>query len=535
MLQLLPLVIALTAVHVQAGHDVHNVQLPTGQPYHISNDNYPKLMPMEDHIVEWNLQVASDAKIKFVCIDLRMIQMQPWSEQCKAVYMSVEDGRGETKACASSVPRFVHVSDGPTLKVRMVTSKDGTALFKCVALNMGDPKPAEVVKMDPHGRVRTFKVNYNRETASPYLDRLWVFESTRGSRMSFQCDISISNENPCRLSAVRFNNGETDVETCDPQHVVWFSKENKAKLRVQLGENGWGYMQCLVQAITGPNADEFENIPANDEDSSEYGVTPGTKQTSCKCGWSNKKGGRIIHGHEAGVNEYPWMVHMYVDHEVETKTFNSHCGASIITKRHILTAAHCLVAAKVAKPENIKLVLAEHDNTKPTGNEVTVTGQQVFIKQTFLEKGLDVDDIALIFIKETIEFSDIIGPICIEPKPYSLINRDLTIMGWGITEEQRFSTYLRKGKSRYMDPELCGASPWDVCVTSKPSSLCNGDSGGPLVWLDKETNRYTQISLVSRGHCNSRQLMTTLVAYYYDWIQEIIKATDPSAHTCHKI
>lgn len=51
------------------------------------------------------------------------------------------------------------------------------------------------------------------------------------------------------------------------------------------------------------------------------------------CGAGRKT--RIVGGTVANIAEFPWMVGM-------TKQGQFHCGGSLITRLHVLTAAHCL-------------------------------------------------------------------------------------------------------------------------------------------------------------------------------------------------
>nr|ATU82935.1 secreted S1 protease protein [Pristhesancus plagipennis] len=520
---------------------VEDIIIPRGQYHDFATPEYPQSsFGWKDGTLEWNFEVDEDARIKVECDDIRMMQRDPWTKECPLVYLSAIDGDGERKICGPSSYNFVHKSNGNRLTIKFVATKHGSALFKCTAKNIGDPTSPEVIKLHPKGRARKIVLNGDQDTPYPYLDKLWLFESPEDVRISFQCYVTLSKKEPlCGIISLTFNDGIDDTEVCDHGNYVWFSQINKAKLRLQLDHWGHGGFECLVQAVTGPHPNEYENVVSVEVDSSEQGVTPGQRQTSCKCGWTNKNLGRVLHGKETRVNEFPWMVHLYVVHVVNDVSWGSSCGASIITPRHVLTAAHCVVAQKiVAKPENVEMILAKHDSDKPTGNETTIHAERVFVKELYLQKGLSYDDIALIFTKEMIDFSTpLVGPICIEPTPYEVINRRIQIMGWGLTENYVSSRYLRKSKTRVIDPVICGGSPWDVCTMTSPSGTCNGDSGGPLVWLDAETNRYSQVSLVSRGgdRCKGKWSISTLVAYYYGWIQDIIKETDSSVGTCHKI
>lgn len=53
-----------------------------------------------------------------------------------------------------------------------------------------------------------------------------------------------------------------------------------------------------------------------------------------ECGGSNQEN-RIVGGMPAGTNRYPWMARLVYDGQF-------HCGASLLTKEYVLTAAHCV-------------------------------------------------------------------------------------------------------------------------------------------------------------------------------------------------
>ena len=61
----------------------------------------------------------------------------------------------------------------------------------------------------------------------------------------------------------------------------------------------------------------------------------------CQCGLANGKGddapiNRVINGQQALPNEFPWQVAL-----VRAGGHTPICGGSIISDRHVLTAAHC--------------------------------------------------------------------------------------------------------------------------------------------------------------------------------------------------
>ena len=55
----------------------------------------------------------------------------------------------------------------------------------------------------------------------------------------------------------------------------------------------------------------------------------------CNCGKLPKSRNRIWGGSKAKISEFPWVVTIIIDDKEEL------CGGSLITKKHVLTAAHC--------------------------------------------------------------------------------------------------------------------------------------------------------------------------------------------------
>ncbi|MCH1927678.1 trypsin-like serine protease, partial [Shewanella sp. C31] len=68
------------------------------------------------------------------------------------------------------------------------------------------------------------------------------------------------------------------------------------------------------------------------------GKTTPKPQLNCECGKRNT--GRIYGGTPTKKNEYPWMA------AIEDEDKDHYCGGSVITERHILTAAHCVWGVK---------------------------------------------------------------------------------------------------------------------------------------------------------------------------------------------
>merc|ERR1712168_104508 len=95
--------------------------------------------------------------------------------------------------------------------------------------------------------------------------------------------------------------------------------------------------------------------------------TGGTSSSDCKCGLAKRKS-RIVGGVVTEVNEYPWQVGI-----VDKGYTQVWCGASLISDRWILTAAHCTRGESAG---NIQALLGEHDYSS---NKETIIIKQLIL------------------------------------------------------------------------------------------------------------------------------------------------------------
>ena len=84
--------------------------------------------------------------------------------------------------------------------------------------------------------------------------------------------------------------------------------------------------------------------------------------TQCQCGRPNiikKWDYRIVNGQDVPKNEFPWQVRLSIPGR------KAHCGGSLLTRDHILTAAHCITTLA----QSITVWTRDHDFTKEDGEE----------------------------------------------------------------------------------------------------------------------------------------------------------------------
>lgn len=371
--------------------------------------------------------------------------------------------------------------------------------------------------------------------APAYSNVMWEVSAPTNSKVVLSCShISLLKRIGCSEGSLTIWDGISQFNLCSV--LSSFEKEsigNKLFVQFRTGMFGVGRFRCRASVKQRDFMDET-GIP----DSSEHGQGVGTRSTSCPCGWTNKK--RIVGGRETLINEYVFPVS--IKYVTDKQGF---CGGSIITRRHILTAAHCI--HDITKP--IQVVVGEHDfNSDFETNVTDIIPVRQIVKHERYNHDEMTNDIAILVLGRDIIFNNLVGPICLPNEPYDVLGQYLKVLGWGMTSTNgKFSNVLQKVDLKVVPLSDCAArytneidlrNPKQICTFAHQRDSCQGDSGGPLVYHDSVINRYVQLALVSYGKdCASADPAVNINVYsYYDWIQEAVrKSNAPNAQTCEKI
>uniref|UniRef100_A0A182RWL1 CLIP domain-containing serine protease n=1 Tax=Anopheles funestus TaxID=62324 RepID=A0A182RWL1_ANOFN len=260
---------------------------------------------------------------------------------------------------------------------------------------------------------------------------------------------------------------------------------------------------------------------------------------------------RIYGGNDTEFGEYRWMA--LLRFQTRQHTINANCGGSLISKRFVLTAAHCYKSAKSKGWEIHSVRLAEWNHMNHRGNKdckhLEDYDEPICRKDYDVERfvihpdyrvssGIHINDIALIELATDVEYSLFVKPICLPVNtsylPSDGTETEYTAAGWGSTDEDNALSYrLKYVTLRAFDSERCrkvfqtpndnGIGVGHICAGGvRGQDTCHGDSGGPLMVFSEGAWYLAGITSFGWPRCGKENFpgVYTNVSHYLGWIAQ---------------
>ncbi|XP_061206609.1 transmembrane protease serine 7 isoform X2 [Neopsephotus bourkii] len=254
----------------------------------------------------------------------------------------------------------------------------------------------------------------------------------------------------------------------------------------------------------------------------------GSDESSCSCGSSKSSNpnSRIVGGTNTEEGEWPWQVSLHF-------VGAAYCGASVISREWLVSAAHCFQGSKLADPR----AWSAHLGMQTQGHAKFVSAvRRIIVHEYYNSRNYDYD-IALLQLSKPWPdtMSHVIQPICVPPFSHIARSGDKCwITGWGQKQEadDEGSAVLQKAEVKIIDQTLCHSTYGIITARMFCAGLmsgkrdgCKGDSGGPLSCQNNGGGRWFLTGIVSWGYGCGRPNFPgvyTRVSNFAPWIHKYV-------------
>lgn len=241
---------------------------------------------------------------------------------------------------------------------------------------------------------------------------------------------------------------------------------------------------------------------------------------------------RIVGGDEANPDDFLWMAAI-IKSKPKDGDVKPFCGGSLITRRHILTAAHCLEGLA---PRDVLVRLGSYDFDDSTASSLSADyAIDQFRVPGQYSKKTHVADIAIIRLKTPLATTDNYKTVCMPQARRSYVGILGTVTGYGSQSQtfRRAAPKLRQVTVPIWENRKCSVvykknlTESFLCAGWEEGGkdACQGDSGGPLM-TEGPNERMMIVGVVSHGiGCGSPGYpgVYTRTTTYLDWIEKNTK------------
>ncbi|XP_018571193.1 limulus clotting factor C-like isoform X1 [Anoplophora glabripennis] len=211
----------------------------------------------------------------------------------------------------------------------------------------------------------------------------------------------------------------------------------------------------------------------------EFSTTDLLDEAIPSCGISASRAFPLIYeGQETSPGQWPWHAALYHHESFEVKYS---CGATLITRQHVVTAAHCVsdIGTKTVKDvSDISIGLGKYDLKTYEENFQHVGLLNIFVHPKY-NPWKSYNDIAVLKLSSPVQITDYVRPSCLwdgDSNLENIIGREGMVVGWGLNEN--YSHRLTQAAMPIVSTRDCISSKKEFREFLNENNFCAGDRKG---------------------------------------------------------
>ncbi|XP_051876121.1 transmembrane protease serine 11B-like protein isoform X2 [Pristis pectinata] len=390
----------------------------------------------------------------------------PWTVYYDGNFRILNVPYNDSLAASSSMEFFV-LADEIHTQLKSVYSKSGLSnqfdLAQVVEFSPGSVKVALVLQFKGNGSSPDVIVGAVKETFQQNLTPVNA-SSTSGSLDRFVID----------LTSIQF----TEISKAEAEALFFKVSKNVSAvpnsdaatttdMPTTLTSNGESPNSTLLTTSATPDMTTADvtistvtSIGSTAPTMATSIVTSRNNVTSPTCGSQFPTSSKIVGGTASVNGEWPWQVSLHVQSHV--------CGASIISDRWLISAAHCFQNSL-----NNPSVWRAYMGSVELGQGTLRAIKRIINHPSYGTVTRNNYDVAVLELFNPLNFSNFIQPICLPSSSQVFPAGQLcTITGWGtLTYQGQSPDTLQKGDVAIIEDQTCNSS-YGSLIT--PIMLCAG-------------------------------------------------------------